>query len=92
MDTVFEEKDSWTAGEQFCTVGTPTTEVPSTDQGKHKSCIRIRILRYILSECKTGFTAKPSRQRFKGIETWEDCRDKCNQEECTHFSFKVIKG
>ena len=46
MDTVFEEKESWTAGEQFCTVGTPTTEVPSTDKGKDKVYNRIKILRY----------------------------------------------
>ena len=43
-----------------------------------------------LLECKVGFTAKPSQKRFKGIKIWEDCRDKCNDEECSHFSYKVI--
>jgi len=89
MDTVFEEKEAWTAGEQFCIDDGSTstsTETPSTDH-----------------DCKVGFTLKSiwiEKQRGS-IETWEDCRDKCNDDNeyhpgnnnnqhwpCTHFKFK----
>ena len=43
------------------------------------------------AECKIGHTVRPSSQRFRGIETWENCRDKCNEDnQCSHFKFKVL--
>ena len=43
------------------------------------------------AECRLGHRARPAQQRFRGIESWEDCRDKCNDDDqCSHFKFKVL--
>ena len=43
------------------------------------------------AECKIGHPVRPSSQRVRGIETWEKCRDKCNEDDqCSHFKFKVL--
>ena len=123
MDTVFEEKEAWTAGEQFCIDGrnnwtssvpysyfkkhldgSTTTETPSTDHGWSLFIWSFDFEACECSDCKVGFTLKSiwiEKQRGS-IETWEDCRDKCNDDNeyhpgnnnnqhwpCTHFKFKV---
>ena len=59
---------------------------------KHKATshkLKSKTTKY--AECKMGHTVKPSSQRFRGIETWENCRDKCNEDDqCSHFKYKVL--